>query len=125
MRSMELSRLFNSFWFRWGLAFLVMVLIFAFSSIPSNEMPDFGMTDVIFKKAGHMLGYGLLAVAYLHAIGKQRPHARWLAWLLAIGYGMTDELHQAFVPGRNAWIVDVGIDALGALIALMLTRLRD
>jgi len=102
----------------------MMALIFAFSSIPAKEMPDFGTSDVIFKKAGHMLGYGLLALAYLHGIGSRRPYARLLAWLLATAYGMSDELHQVFVPGRGAWVVDVGIDSLGALIALALTRLR-
>ncbi|MDR3119916.1 MAG: VanZ family protein [Clostridiales bacterium] len=30
-------------------------------------------------------------------------------------YAITDEFHQLFVPGRVASIIDVGVDALGAL----------
>ena len=34
------------------------------------------------------------------------------------GYAITDELHQGFVAGRYPSPVDVGIDILGALIAI-------
>jgi hypothetical protein len=43
---------------------------------------------------------------------------RWLvAWACATGYAATDELHQAFVPGRGPAVLDVLIDALGAAAA--------
>ncbi|MEE9199093.1 MAG: VanZ family protein [Dehalococcoidia bacterium] len=38
--------------------------------------------------------------------------------LLAAGYGAVDELHQAFVPGRDSSIYDVASDTAGALLAL-------
>ena len=65
-----------------------------------------------------MLGYYLLALAYLYGIGRQRPGAIWLAWFLAILFASSDEFHQSFVPGRGAGLTDVGIDALGAGIGL-------
>ena len=34
--------------------------------------------------------------------------------LLCIGYAITDELHQAFVPGRTPKLLDVLIDSSGA-----------
>ena len=48
------------------------------------------------------------------------------AWALTTAYAATDELHQLFVPGRTGRIIDVGIDAAGALlgIALLLLALR-
>ena len=45
---------------RWLPAILMMSAIFAFSSIPSNEMPSFDWADMLLKKGGHMTGYGLL-----------------------------------------------------------------
>ncbi|HEY8449741.1 MAG TPA: VanZ family protein [Bacillota bacterium] len=49
----------------------------------------------------------------------QAPWARYLtAWLLATLYAATDEWHQRFVPGRTGSLTDVGIDAVGALLAL-------
>jgi VanZ family protein len=46
---------------------------------------------------------------------------------LALGftvlYAMTDEFHQGFVAGRHPSLVDVGIDATGALIAVVVVSL--
>lgn len=97
-----------------------MSVIFLFSSQPSEKLPDLGWADRFFKKGGHMLGYGLLALAYWHGLGWDRGK-RPIAWLLAILYAGTDEFHQSFVAGRNpsAWDVVV-FDNLGALFALWL-----
>ena len=52
-----------------------------------------------------------------------------LAFALAVLYGVLDELHQAFVPGRTASEVDLGVDAAGALLgvtaALLAARLLN
>ena len=37
---------------------------------------------------------------------------------LTVLYGVSDELHQAFVPARVASELDVGIDAAGALLGI-------
>jgi VanZ family protein len=107
----------------WFPAVLVMVVIFKFSSTPSTEMPDFGLWDMLVKKGGHMLGYGLLALAYW--LGLRFEKRRWwLALLLAVTYAVTDEFHQFVVPGRHPSGVDVLVfDGGGAAIALGLAYL--
>ncbi|MBP6746317.1 VanZ family protein, partial [bacterium] len=40
------------------------------------------------------------------------------AFVLAVLYVLTDEWHQAFVPGRSASLLDSGVDAIGALVGL-------
>jgi len=37
--------------------------------------------------------------------------------LIAAAYGATDELHQYFVPGRQADVADLLADAIGAIAA--------
>jgi hypothetical protein len=103
---------------RWLPALLMMAAIFAFSSRTSSELPNFGGWDYLFKKSAHGIGYGLLALSYLHAL----PNRNYkLAWLLAVLYSATDEFHQSFVPGRRASVVDVLVfDNLGAMIALFI-----
>ena len=112
---------------RWGLALLMMAAIFGFSSIPSSGMPDFGLLDLIVKKGGHALGYGLLALAYLYGLKGDEKNIvpRWLfaAWVMAVLFSTTDEFHQSFVPGRHPAATDVLIDSLGAAAALAIAYL--
>jgi VanZ family protein len=107
----------------WGPAILMMVAIFAFSSVPSEEMPNFGLVDFLVKKGGHVLGYGLLALTYLYGLrggsGQITSRRLFVAWFLTILYSATDEFHQSFVPGRHPAATDVMIDSLGAALALV------
>jgi len=109
---------------RWLPAVLWMVIIFIFSSQPSNELSKFGWLDTLIKKNGHVIAYAILTLSYWYALGMQEGR-RWLAWFLAVLYALTDELHQAFVPGRHPSIWDVLIfDNLGALISLWIVSNR-
>lgn len=104
---------------RWFPAILIMAVIFYFSSQPGDNLPDFASWDRVFKKSGHMLGYGLLALSYFHWM-KYDKKRYWFAWLLAVAFAVTDEFHQSFVAGRNASIFDVMIfDGLGAAFSLL------
>lgn len=99
-------------------ALAMMAAIFAFSSVPSQEMPSFGFWDTLVKKGGHMVGYGLLALTYWFALKLDRKRW-WLALLLAVLYALSDEFHQSFVPGRHPSLVDaLVIDPAGAALAL-------
>lgn len=113
--------------FRWGPAIVMMAIIFTFSSIPADELVNFGVWDFIVKKSGHALGYALLALTFLYGLRgahKDFPIATkifWLAWLFSITYSATDEFHQSFVRGRHPSLWDVLIDAVGAALALFIT----
>ena len=48
------------------------------------------------------------------------PYLAIAVTLLAGAYGVADELHQRYVPGRVASLEDFGADALGTVIALLL-----
>jgi len=102
----------------WLPAILMMAVIFGFSSIPSAEMPNYGFLDLVVQKGGHVLGYGLLALAYWVGLGFDK-HVWWLALLFAVIYAVLDEFHQSFVPGRHtSWVDALVIDGGGAATAL-------
>ena len=104
-------------------------LIFALSAQPTLRfVPDAGL-DFLVRKAGHMAVFGILALLLWRAVAGTTAWRRPWTWALvfAILYAVTDELHQGFVVGRHPSAVDVGIDATGALIAVVvagITRSR-
>jgi VanZ family protein len=105
---------------RWLPSALMMAVIFGFSSTPATKLPSFGSLDFMVKKGGHMLGYGLLALAYWYGLRFQK-RLWWLALLFTILYAISDEFHQSFVPGRHpSWVDVLGFDGGGAVVALSL-----
>jgi VanZ family protein len=80
------------------------------------------------RKTGHVTEYGVLALLLWRARLRPAPGAvpvwSWLearrVVLLAALYAATDELHQLYVPNREARIHDVVLDTAGAAGALFL-----
>ena len=109
----------------WIPAILIMLVIYMFSSVPSNSMPSFGIIDLLVKKGGHMLGYGLLTYSFLFGLNKVDTKTIRISVIFAIFYALTDEWHQSYVFGRNGSLWDVGIDGLGSLIAIWINYKFD
>src|SRR5512142_1984658 len=105
---------------RWLPALLIMAVIFLLSNTPSKDLPDFGLLDFLVKKAGHMAGYGLLALAYWFGLRFEKRYW-WLPILLAVIYAASDEFHQSFIAGRNPSLRDVFLfDGGGASLTIAL-----
>lgn len=70
------------------------------------------------RKFAHFIlycGLGFLMVFSIVSI-KYRPFVSYIiAWLAASLYGVLDEWHQTFVPGRGASLADMKLDAVSAL----------
>jgi VanZ family protein len=108
----------------WGPVLLVMGLIFFFSSLPDPGGPPGGISD----KTAHVLIYAALGASLVRALAGGRITAMTLTRILfaaALGtlYGVSDEIHQHFVPPRTPDILDVAADAVGALVGAMLMTL--
>ncbi|MEO5346504.1 MAG: VanZ family protein [Magnetococcus sp. YQC-9] len=103
-----------------GLLIGYSVVIYLISSVTGQELPE-----VLFDnqdKVEHMLAYGFMAFIAWIAIRQLTTWRRpWLwAWLYCVGYGVTDEWHQLFVPGRYGDLVDLLADATGAALAVLM-----
>ena len=100
-----------------------MVLIFSLSAQPTLPHHPDTLLDTILKKAAHMMEYGILAFLLGRALSRGRGalsrSALVTVFFVSVLYAASDEYHQTFVPGRNGTPVDVGIDAVGALVALL------
>ena len=100
------------------------LLLFLLSSIPGEDL-DFIPPIFGWDKVGHFILYGILGVLVFRALSDRRS-AFGLAVLLCVAYGLLDEIHQIFVPGRTPSIWDLTADAIGATagIQLLLIRIR-
>jgi hypothetical protein len=100
-----------------------MGLIFYLSS--QSRLPDAGFNADLVAVAGHVIVFGALAVLVDWGLRREGVTPR-RAFIIALGvtvlYGISDEIHQAFVPGRHAHALDVAADAVGAIAALALVR---
>jgi len=98
------------------------VFIFMQSRLPV----PFEMPEVLhFDKLLHLGAYGVMAVLFYrtYLAGWPRAMKRRLLWASVIStalYGLSDEIHQYFVPERSAdpldWVADAVGGALGAVI---------
>ncbi len=87
-------------------------LLFALSSIPGDELP-YVQAPLGFDKVLHIAAYavfGMLAMRGWFEAGV----APWIIFAFCVGYGVTDELHQIFVPGRFPDVYDWIADVIGA-----------
>jgi VanZ family protein len=114
------------FWF-WLPTIGYLAAIFFVSALPNPQIggdtPDYVL---------HALEYFLLGLLLMRlllfrsgSISPQKESEAWSVWrkccllglMIAMGYGMTDEFHQYFVPNRNCSLQDWCADTFGASVA--------
>lgn len=98
----------------WSATISYMALIFYFSSLSrpiKYELP-YGVDKVI-----HFIEYAVLGFLTAYSL-KNSGVRRYIlfGWALASIYGITDEIHQFFVPMREASVFDVFANSLGSFV---------
>ncbi len=112
---------FVKYWFP---AIIYGILIFSFSSVPGEDIPDlFIYQDIVF----HIVEYAIFAFLIARAIKAYRPAMNYpprFLWVICVViiYALSDELHQSFVSGRTASFTDIFYDGLGAFIMSIFYR---
>lgn len=94
-----------------------MAMLFGFSSLSALPPPP----GQISYYEVHVAAYAVLGLLTSRALAKGR--VRNVTWRVVWGaiaisslYGVTDEYHQRFVPGRELDLVDMISDAIGSVI---------
>ena len=100
------------------------LLIFIQSSYPATDsLPTFPYAD----KLAHAAGYSLLGFLFYRAyrttgIQTQAVLLLVLSAFSAALYGVSDEIHQYFVPSRTADIADMAANAVGSFVGAVVAR---
>lgn len=109
---------------------LMMATLYWLSSIPGIPSPDDPAHYALFywispslQNALHVPVYACLAWAWQWALGAwlSVPISQTIcACAIALAYGVFDEWHQSFVPGRYGSFTDVALDVAGIVFGLWL-----
>lgn len=111
--------------FAGALLFAYAGVIFYWSNQPSIPIPmRFPHQDKLLHFSAYFILGALAANAFDGLPGRRRF---WVALAFASAYGVSDEFHQSFVPGRDVdffdWLADTVGGAAGAFTYLRARRL--
>ena len=109
---------------------ILMAIIFVLSSIPgqleSEELKFLTDIDPQLQNMLHVPLFGTLQILWLQALTK-RGLSGWknivTCLAISLAYGCFDELHQMFVPGRYASLVDLLLNVTGIVIGTLVFML--
>lgn len=97
-------------------------LIFYMSSMP-KPLPSISIPS--FDKALHIIEYSIFGFLAVRAFRYSPTRVFYknfkvLAILLTLLYGISDEVHQLFVPSRESSIFDIIADAIGGILGVFI-----
>ena len=111
----------NDFWSYRAPAIAWALVLFTLSSI--SDLPSPFHVSKWDDKLDHFVAYAILGALVLRAVAMHRPlpNARDFKITVVLGvlFGMADELHQYFVPGRFMDYKDFVADAVGVIAGAM------
>lgn len=102
----------------------LMGLIFHLSSMTLDELSEQGLALQLWDKTQHFLAYLVLSFLLAQALtGRLNTPPSWsaaaLAFALAAMFGISDEIHQYFVPTRQMDLADWLADCVGASVVFL------
>ena len=109
-------------------AIVLALVIFILSSIP--DLPSPKLEIKFHDKIAHFFIYAILGLLISRAFLNQHRFPRWrkshtlIALILGVLYGISDEYHQLYVPGRSADVLDVVADSLGVIAGVIIFRFK-
>lgn len=103
-------------------------LIFAVSSIPRLPKAEIGIPGI--DKMAHALEYLFFFLLSLRAFRNQPFKLQdnkllILSFSISVIYAILDEIHQSYIPGRQADVLDLIADLAGIVAGALLYRNRN
>ncbi|MCX8106147.1 MAG: VanZ family protein [Ignavibacterium album] len=100
------------------------ITILILTSLPSDQVPSVEIGDKVNHYiAFFVLGFFLnLTLKYQNRYPVLKKNILLTTIIIAAGYGLLDELHQLFVPGRSAEVLDWIADFIGAISGSILAE---
>ena len=121
----SMSTRLKNFLYYWLPVILYCLAIYIQSDLPASEhIPSFEFSDKVL----HFLAYAVMGILFYRAYQtlriKDNPQMLLLFSVVSASvYGISDEIHQYYVPFRDAEILDAIANFLGAVCGVTLYHL--
>ena len=106
-------------------AMLCTCAIIFLSSIPDfSIMGNGSLSDQVISNLAHIPAYAILTFLWVHSLTgtnlMKYHYSKVILLIIAaiLFFAVSDEIHQSFVPGRTASLMDIGLDLTGILFGI-------
>lgn len=127
-------------------SFIIMIIIFIFSQANGDQsggmslgiveiiqkvfpfITDIDVIHTLIRKIAHMCEYALLCFSFIFAFFKNGYNVKQVCFysiLFTFFYACSDEFHQTFIPERSGNMIDVMIDSIGGMFAVIIYKWRN
>lgn len=100
-----------------------LIIIFIVSSIPGDDLPEltFTFSDKILHGFVYIVAFLLFYYSFIHLKSDSifYKYALLFSLIFTIVYAAFDEIHQSFVPNRDADFFDFLADFVGAILGFL------
>lgn len=102
---------------------ILSIIIFYFShqSETPNHFPDFEWSDKILHFFAFLIYGSTVQYSLMYKI-KDKKSFYFMCLLIGVLFGASDEIHQSFIPGRDADIFDFIADSFGIATSLLFRK---
>ena len=106
----------------WAPAIGWATVLFLLSSLSDSDLSSFSFSFPFDDKVMHLALYSVLGgTLQFGRLTSNSGLAHWTVIAIGIIYGVSDEWHQSFVPGRNPSAADLLADTIGVLMGYAFT----
>lgn len=81
------------------------------------------LLSLIIRKLAHYMEYFILGILVINMLKDYHLKYYLISIIICIIYGVGDEIHQLFVPGRSCQFLDILIDTLGSITGIYIYKL--
>ncbi|OGP32267.1 MAG: hypothetical protein A2073_03725 [Deltaproteobacteria bacterium GWC2_42_11] len=103
------------------IAYMALIFYLSSQSFEELQLPEIWNIDKVI----HFIEYGILGILWFRALNitiEKTQIIIIIAFAITFIYGISDEIHQYFVPNRNSSIYDAIADGFGAWVGIVLYR---
>ena len=110
----------RGFWLATSIVYSLAILLFSTMPGADKNAGHYSLAMEYFKNFLHFPAYGGMAWLWMNAFNSVKLRALGATFIIAVSWGIMNEFVQSHIPNRFFSIDDMVVNALGALLVIIL-----